>query len=196
MRAMRQFGYADWRNQRVIIFGYGKVGRGVAYACAREGARVTVVDRPSIPVDKAHVDRLVDCQDVGAVRQAVAESRHLVTATGIRGAMRRYGLDAEILKKMVIAAIGIEDEWLEALDPSLLLNHGEAVNFSLDEPTRLRYIDPTMALMNESAVDLLTGRVAKPGISSPDPLSEQRCLTPVVNAGLITEEISLFEVLR
>lgn len=189
MRAMKHWGYCDWKGKKVVVFGYGKVGRGVSYACANEGALVTVVDRPSVKIDSSLLQRLVDFNQLSQVREVVADSDYLVTATGVRGAMRRYGFSDEDLKKPVIAAIGIEDEWLESLSRARQVNRGEAVNFSLDEPTLLRYIDPTMALANESAVDLLEGRISARGIHKPNSQSEARCLAPVKAAGLITQEL-------
>lgn len=115
----------------------------------------------------------------------------VVTATGVKGAMKGYGL-GPILRaneKIVVAAIGIEDEWLDELDRGRIVNNGAAVNFALDEPTLLRYIDPTMALSNQSAADLLSGVFTQPGIVRPSRESEKVCLDPVLACGLITDEI-------
>ena len=193
MRAMKKFGYADWSGRKVVIFGCGKVGRGVAYRCAREGASVTVVDRTDadIPFARVRAEAIVDCRDVEAIRAAVEGCDFLVTATGVKGAMKGYGL-GPILRarpEIVVAAIGIEDEWLDELDRGRIVNDGAAVNFALDEPTLLRYIDPTMALSNQSAADLLAGVFTAPGICRPSEASEKLCLDPVIACGLITGEI-------
>ena len=196
MRAMAKFGHADWPGRKVVIFGFGKVGRGVAYRCVKEGAAVTVVDRTDaeIPFGRLPSATVVDCRDLEAVRAAVAACDCLVTATGVKGAMRGYGLGPVLRERaeIVVAAIGIEDEWQDELDRGRIVNGGEAVNFALDEPTLLRYIDPTMALSNESAADLLAGRFAKPGICRPSPESERLCLDPVLACGLIGDEIRAF----
>lgn len=191
LRAMRELGYRDWKGRRIVIFGQGKVGRGVAYYCAREGAHVVAVDRldAGIVFDRNSVSEVVDCRDVAAVKRAVRGADHLITATGVRGAMCGYGFTDADLKGVVISAIGIEDEWLTARDPATLVNGGRAVNFRLAEPTLLRYIDPTMALSNESARDLVEGRIAEKGIVPPLADSEKRCLEPIVECGLIAEEL-------
>lgn len=196
MRGMDKFGHASWNGRKVVVFGFGKVGRGVAYRCVKEGASVTVVDRTdaNIPFGCLPSVKVVDCRDAEAVRAAVAACDCLVTATGVRGAMTGYGLGPLLRAndRIVVAAIGIEDEWLDSLDHGRIVNGGEAVNFALDEPTLLRYIDPTMALSNQSAADLLAGVFTKPGISRPSEESERLCLAPVLADGLIGDEINAF----
>lgn len=193
MRGMRQFGHADWTDRKVVVFGCGKVGRGVAYRCAKEGAAITVVDRTDrdIPFERVRAAAVIDCRDLAAVRAAVADSDFIVTATGVKGAMKGYGLGPLLRAsaRPVVAAIGIEDEWLDELDRARIVNGGAAVNFALEEPTRLRYIDPTMALSNQSAADLLAGVFAGPGIRPPAAASEKLCLDPVLACGLIADEI-------
>ena len=193
MRAMKKFGHADWAGRKVVIFGFGKVGRGVAYRCVKEGAAVTVVDRTDagVPFERLLSATVVDCRDLDAVRAAVAACDCLVTATGVKGAMKGYGLGPVLRERdgIIVAAIGIEDEWLDELDRGRIVNGGEAVNFALDEPTLLRYIDPTMALSNASAADLLAGAFAEPGICRPSAAAERLCLDPVLSEGLLADEI-------
>ena len=193
MRGMKRFGHSDWKGRSVVLFGFGKVGRGVAYRCLKEGASVAVVDRVDcgIPFERVRGVSVVDCRDRDAVRRAVEMCDYLVTATGVRGAMKAYGLGPVVRAHagITVAAIGIEDEWLDELEPDRIVNRGVAVNFALEEPTLLRYIDPTMALSNQCAHDLLSGSVAGRGIVSPPAASEALCLEPVFACGLIDEEI-------
>lgn len=195
MRAHERLGRADWAGKSVLVFGLGKVGRGVAYRCAKAGATVAGVDRPDSAAARERppfIARFIGSDDADAIREAVGTCDHLVTATGVRGAMVPYNLAPAILARPtlpVISAIGIEDEWLDSLDHSLIEANGRAINFLLDEPTLLRYIDPTMALSNESAADLLAGKFPAPGIREPLRDSEARCLEPVVECGLITDEL-------
>ena len=193
MRAMRKFGYTNWKDRKVVVFGCGKVGRGVAYRCTKAGALVTAVDRTDVGIrfERVRAAAVVDCRDADAVRAAVKDCDFIVTATGVKGAMQGYGLGPLLRERaeIVVAAIGIEDEWLDELDRGRIVNNGVAVNFALDEPTLLRYIDPTMALSNESAADLLAGTFAASGIVRPSAASERLCLDPVLACGLIADEI-------
>ena len=114
MRGMEKLGYGDWKGRNVVIFGYGKVGRGVAYYCHEKGAAVMAVDRPEVVV--AEYVTLVDKNDRKAIQTAVREAWCVVTATGVRHALRGNGA-AEILRDggQLVAAIGIEDEWGDEL---------------------------------------------------------------------------------
>ena len=187
MRGMEKLGYDDWKGRNVVIFGYGKVGRGVAYYCHEKGAVVTAVDRPEVVV--AEYVTLVDKNDRKAIQTAVREAWCVVTATGVRHALRGNGA-AEILRDggQLVAAIGIEDEWGDELPMKRRLCGGTAVNFLLDEPTRLRYIDATMALSNAAVLELKKGGVAV-GVHR-IPLSvESYYWQAVEDGGLISNEL-------
>ena len=80
----------------------------------------------------------------------------VVSATGIASALS----DEEYLSilrngKQIIANMGVEDEWGSFLPEERVLNHKQPLNFILPEPTSLCYIDPTMAIHNHAAVELI-----------------------------------------
>lgn len=154
LRGMQQLGLGDLTGKRVLIFGFGKVGCGVAYYARRSGAVVTVAELPEKPLPVQY--ERVDCRNSHAVSEAVRNCDCVVTCTGIAGALEHSGA-AEVLRhgEQLIAAMGIENEWGNALPPERILNHNVPLNFILEEPTRLRYIDPTMALSNAGALELL-----------------------------------------
>ena len=131
MRGMEALGYNDWKGRNVVSFGYGEVGRGVAYYCHEKGAIVTAVDRTEVVVPEYVT--LVDKNDCGKIQTVVKEAWCVVTATGIREALRGNGA-AEVLRegKQLVAAIGIEDEWGDELPMERRLCNGQPVNFLLD----------------------------------------------------------------
>ena len=87
-----------------------------------------------------------------------------------------------------MAAIGIEDEWGDELPMERRLCGGTAVNFLLDEPTRLRYIDATMALSNAAVLELKNGGVAA-GVHRIPPSVESYYWQAVEDGGLISNEL-------
>ena len=133
--------------------------------------------------------RLVSRFDREAVQEAVRKAWCVVTATGIRNAMNGNGA-AEILRDgpQLVAAMGIENEWGDSLAPERILNRNVPLNFLLKEPTRLRYIDPTMALSNAAAVELLKGGLPA-GIQKIAPEIEKHWWNVVEKNGLIAEEL-------
>ena len=187
LRGMKQLGYKDFRGCRLVVFGYGKVGRGVAYYSVREGAEVIAVDEPGTAVRPPV--KLVSRHDREAVVRAVREAWCVVTVTGIRNAMAGNGAAEELLRgKQLVAAMGVENEWGDTLPPERILNRNVPLNFMLDEPTRLRYIDPTMALSNAGVPELLKGSLPA-GIRKIAPEIEEHYWKIVERDGLIADEL-------
>jgi len=187
LRGMKQLGYTDFRNRRIVVFGYGKVGRGIAFYARREGAEVLVVDDPDMSVQPNI--KLISRFDRKTVLEAVRTAWCVVTATGIRHAMRGNGAAEEILRgSQLAAAMGVEDEWGDELPPDRILNRNVPLNFMLKEPTRLRYIDPTMALLNVAALELLKGGLPS-GIQKIASEVENHLWQAVEREGLITDEL-------
>ena len=64
---------------------------------------------------------------------------------------------------VLLANMGVEDEWGPEIPKNRLLNEGRPLNFILPDPTQMRYIDPPLALHNQGALELAEGRVL-PGL--------------------------------
>lgn len=167
-RAMAQLGYTEWAGRRLVIFGNGKVGKGLSIYGRQSGAVVAVFDENS---------------SRGEVEQAIAEAYAVVTATGVKDALASY---AEQLNNSsaLIANMGVEDEFSEQLATERVLAAKRPLNFILDEPTHLRYIETTMALHNHGAVELLSLRHQK-GLIQPTDEVENELLDVVRNCGKI-----------
>ncbi len=166
LRGMRHAGFGDMAGRKIVVFGCGKVGKGIAWYAAGEGALVSAVDEPGTPVPENV--QFISRHDRDAVLDAVRSAWCVVTATGIAGAMTGSGAAQEIMRgNQIVAAMGIENEWGTELPPERVLNGNMPLNFILSEPTRLRYIDPTMALSNAAALDLVQRRYP-PGIRPAD----------------------------
>ena len=187
LRAMKQLGHKDFTNRKIIVFGFGKVGCGIVYYAMKEGAEVRIVDEPGTLIPPG--TELISRYDSDAIAAAVRQAWCVVTATGIRDAMLQNGAAEEILAgKQLVAAMGIENEWGSSLPEERILNHNIPLNFILEEPTRLRYIDPTMALSNVAALALLSGKIP-PGVNRIAPETEKFYMDIVENEGLITEDL-------
>ena len=187
LRAMKQLGYTDFKNRRVLIFGFGKVGRGIAFYARREGAVVSAVDEPGAAVPAGVT--LISRYDRDAVLDAVRSAWCVVTATGISNAMQGNGAAEELLHgNQLVAAMGVENEWGDSLPPERILNRNVPLNFLLTEPTRLRYIDPTMALSNAAALELVRGGLSA-GLQKIAPEVEHCYWRIVERNGLIADEL-------
>ncbi len=171
LRGLRHIG-ADPAGKTVLLFGHGRVGRGIEYALTRAGATVRIVDPAQ---GRVFTPALLDGVSI------------VISATGIRDALAPYAqllLDSGAL----LVNMGAGDEFGEDVPPERVVNEKRPVNFMLAEPTSTRYIDPTLALYNAGIIELLRG-TAKSGILMPAAHVEDFILADVRAAGVINAEI-------
>jgi len=187
VRAMRHLGY-DLNGKIIAVFGCGKVGRGIVKNCLKSGASVFAVD--DFSKAKAPSGALaVDMHDDFAVRQAALKSFCIVSATGVKDALKGRLPAPQILEASILLAnMGVEDEFGEEFPASAVLNGKKSLNFILEEPTHLKFIDPTLALHNLGAVILKAGGL-KRGINRPSYALEAEILNDVRTFGEIAQEL-------
>ena len=185
-RAMHQLGFNDLTGKRLLVFGSGKVGRGIIICGLNRGMELlTVTDtiqyiKPDCPA--------IDFRDSAAVRTEIAQSDYIVSATGIGSSLAQYAEDL-YGSDAIIANMGVEDEFGPDLPASRVLNAKMPLNFILTEPTRLRYIDATMALDNEGALYLTRDKNLSKGIITPPADMEKLLIDITRKNGIITQEI-------
>jgi len=186
-RALKKLGY-DLGGKRLLIFGGGKVGRGIALYALRAGAKVRIADFANAKRPLPEGAAAADAGNAQEVASAIREADLIVSATGAEGALAGH---AEELCSCsaVIANMGVLDEFGDGVPAERVLNAKRPLNFILDEPTNIRYIDPTMALDNAGASELLAGRVGR-GIVTPPAELEEEILDTVRRNGAIGEELN------
>ena len=185
LRAMTQLGYDDFKNKKVLVFGGGKVGRGVAHYAGCAGAEVSVADlkKVELPGNIAYIDG----NDEVSVRRAISESWCIVSVTGVAGALKHW-TDDLVKSSAVIANMGVEDEFGKDVPSSRVLNEKRPLNFILDEPTHLKYIDATMAL-NNYGIEKLLFESLPDGINFPPRELEKSIVADIKKGGIIAAEM-------
>lgn len=179
LRALRHCGYGAFTGKKVLLFGGGKVGRGIRMYFQRAGAVVDLVD--------GNVPGAIDHRDTATVAALAADADFIVSATGIKDAHHVYA--PELARSgAVIVNMGVEDEFGPAMPEMRVLNRKKTLNFLLEEPTKTCYIDPTMALHNE-AVRILLATPEGTGAILPGENLEQEILDLVRAAGVIGGEV-------
>lgn len=199
VRALAQLGYgSDFTGKKFVVFGSGKVGQGIVLQLLRLGAIITVVtdtSRGANPFLEANDVPVTDCRDVDAVIALVREADFVVTATGVKGALDRVELaDALNKSSAVLANMGVEDEYGPGVPNDRVLAEKKPLNFILEEPTHLKYIDASLAL-HAALGELLLQEAAREGANKnagpmdPPTELEQRILSLTMDCGLIGEEV-------
>ena len=227
----------NFEGRRLLVFGSGKVGSGIALQGVRRGCNVTVVTdllRSNVqnsanpadsatsltdktPVASASVDsampdseasekmpagdfspillqngvEVVDCHDYEVVSSLIYASDFVVTATGVKNALAAPELQEPLLSTTAILAnMGVEDEYGEAIPAERVLNAKGPLNFILEEPTHLKYIDTSLAL-HAALAELLVQEAGEggSGLRYPPEELEQRILSIAIQDGIIGPEI-------
>ncbi len=191
-RAMQKLGYGDLKNKKIIIFGCGKVGFGVGMYCAEHGAVVYAVDdwsnRPGVSV--FHTVSRFDCEKINSL---LDEIYCAVTASGIYGGLTEtFDIQKLVKSDALIVNIGVEDEFAGLVAADRILNSNYPVNFILDEPTHLKFIDPTMALHNAGVLELLRAESGEKFIIPSEELNDFY-LKIVREHGIINKELDMLE---
>lgn len=227
-RALEKLGYGasgnssetSFEGKRLLVFGSGKVGSGIALQGVRRGCCVTVVtDLARLQSQAAQSETsansmpagdfsqmleqngvgVVDCHDFANVSELIDCADFVVSATGVKNALAAPELQNSLLTTLaVLANMGVEDEYGEAIPPERVLNGKVPLNFILEEPTHLKYIDTSLALhaalaerlVQEAATpDSATSAENGAGLRYPPQELEQRLLSIAIQDGVIGPEI-------
>lgn len=188
-RALRQLGYDDFAQRRLLIIGCGKVGHGVLHYARKEGMKLMVAD----VVDKSGMlagdVTFVDANNADALNEAILRSWCTVTVTGRIGALRHKLRAADVTNSNVILAnLGVEDEYGSEVPAERVLNKKKPLNFILDEPTTMPFIETTMALHNACALELLIADLPRKLLAPPEDV-ETKLLAIACEHGLIGEDV-------
>ena len=228
-RALEKLGFGgDFEGKKLLVFGSGKVGSGIALQGVRRGCNVTVVtdlkrgqsqtansenaEHSAAPETMPAGDfsavleqndvAVVDCHDYAAVASLIKNADFIVTATGVKNALAAPELTEALLStKATLANMGVEDEYGEAVPAEKVLNDKGPLNFILEEPTHLKYIDTSLALHAALAERLVQEAATledssdaasaenSAGLRFPPQEIEQRLLTIAIQNGVIGPEI-------
>ncbi|MFR9620265.1 MAG: NAD(P)-dependent oxidoreductase [Rikenellaceae bacterium] len=191
-RAMAQLGYEEWSGRKLVLFGSGKVGCGILSYAVRKGAEVWVVsDTESImPQVVAAAKGVVDYRSREEVDEVCRAAYAVVCATGVVGAVERAtDVEALLASEALLANMGVEDEFGATIPADRVLEQKRPINFILEEPTHMKYIDATMALHNAGALHLASASGSQ-GAIMPSTETEEELLDVSRRDGVIGEELA------
>lgn len=157
-----------------LVFGYGKVGRGIVRALAPHTDRVGVVD---VDPDAVASAARAGCDAMragerGRVENWARQAFAVVTATGVPGVVSA-GYDADAFGGAHLANMGGEDEFGDAFAQEKVLFGKRPINFSGSDPELMRYLDPVFHAHN-LGIDLLSFARPRAGVQPfPDFLADE-----------------------
>lgn len=139
-----------------LIFGFGKIGRGLAYFCHQYKTRVKIVELSPENTEEAKQLGLtvIHPADHVEIQAALKYTDIVVTATGKANIFADYS--STWFENKILANMGILDEFGPQIPEKAVLNNKKAVNFVLKDPTPMKYIDPEFYAHNMAALQLLS----------------------------------------
>lgn len=191
-RAMHKLGYTEMAGKNLLIVGCGKVGRGILHYALENKMQVSVADIADVREQLPPQVEYVNAGNADELNGAILRSWCTVTATGHIASLRKV-LHAEkiIPSGVILANLGVEDEYGPSIPEHRVLNRKQPLNFILDEPTSMRFIETTMALHNACALELLTPDLPH-RCMLPAADVETRLLQVASTRGLIRQDIQQF----
>ena len=173
-------------RNKFMIFGFGKVGKGIASALESAGVpkkNIFMVDISS----EAYLDAmkqgysglLLDThhpETIQRIKKILPEIWAVVTATGIEGAISRHFLQSDFDRVALLVNMSTGDDFGSRFTQERILNGKKPANFMLDFPTMVMYLDATFTLFLKAGEELLTNPSIKNGLNTIAPEIDQTVL--------------------
>ncbi|WP_308423384.1 adenosylhomocysteinase [Legionella impletisoli] len=175
-QALEQLTGFSQAQKNWLIFGFGKIGRGIAYFGKQSNSNVTIVD---ISLNQREAARqlglnAVDPNNKSQLRTALLNADLVITATGVENLLSRFPSDW--FEDKFLANMGVLDEFGPNFRPEEVLNKKLPINFVLKDPTPMLYIDPEFYLHNSASLSLLKDQL-NPGVHSPNSEFDRNLIT-------------------
>lgn len=159
LRALQHWLPEDFSQKAFVIFGFGKVGNGIAQKLKPYVKEIVFAEVDPVKIKAAQAKgfrayHVTDPLLVPALHKAFA----IITATGKTGIMSQAFQDKSIFKNAHLINMGVHDEYGERFATKEVLFDKQGLNFSLPEPTLLRYMDPIFYAHNLGVELLLSGK--------------------------------------
>lgn len=162
-RALYQLAGIEMNNKPFVLFGYGKVGRGIVYALQKFTNNITIIDIDKNPAVSLSGVNYINAGNKSLVKQAIAKAWCTITATGIKGLLTNYyGFKKENFGSCLLTNMGADDEYGDNFESSDVAFNKIPFNFSLDYPTALHYLDPVFYAHNKG-IDLILSKEINKG---------------------------------
>jgi adenosylhomocysteinase len=163
IRAMQEQTGQTVRGRKFLVFGYGKIGVGIVKYLEENGAMVTVaeVDQTKLKLlQSKNIPTFDLCQptEITTLKEEIQSFHAMVTCTGVPSVVEKTISLSEIPDHVLLANMGAENEYGHSFPKDRLLFSGAALNFSLKNPTLMKYLDPIFYAHNLCAELLIQGK--------------------------------------
>lgn len=147
-------------NRKFVVFGGGKVGRGIVRALIPYTKNIVCIDMDPVQLNQVpmvHTKILLTSDSIGEIKDSLKDTFCVVTATGKKGAISALFDRSDFNSCEYLANMGSEDEYGVKFEPSDVLFQKRMLNFSLSHPTQIKYLDPVFYAHHFGATLLAAG---------------------------------------
>lgn len=152
-----------YKNNKFIIFGYGKVGSGIAHNLYNAGVpkqNIIIIDISSTACTCAKLDgypflRLND-ENKHLITEKIGQAGCIVTATGVKGCISKFFDREDFPKNLQLFNMGTPNEWGDKFAETEIYHNAQPANFALAYPTQVKFLDPIFKTLLLGAEHLVT----------------------------------------
>jgi len=166
IRAYKEFVSPEVRGKSFLLFGFGKVGKGILRGLLEQGAHCTIVDvsEDALGFPFGAEAKRVLTSEIGSIGSLLRGHDVLITATGRDNFLSETPWAQDILSSGIkLMNMGAADEFGPLFGECDVVNGKRPINFQLKRPTLLKYLDPVFYAHN-SVVALCHDGKLKPGL--------------------------------
>lgn len=166
IRAYKEFISPELSGKKFLVFGFGKVGKGIVRGLLEHGAACTIVDVSENALNSAFgaEAKRVAASEISSISALLRDNDVLVTATGRDNFLSETAWAQDIKASGIkLMNMGAADEFGPAFAEGDVVNGKKPVNFRLKRPTLLKYLDPVFYAHN-AVVSLFYGGRLKTGL--------------------------------
>lgn len=152
-------------NKKFIVFGYGKVGQGIINSLLKFTDNIVVIEKDEQLLKKILKKGLkaISYKERNTIKKELTDTYCIVTATGVKNLISNlFQFTRTDLQGILLANMGAEDEFGDNFEEQHVLFNKKPLNFSLTEPTIMKYLDPILYAHNIS-VSLILSKKFLPG---------------------------------
>ncbi len=155
VRAFETLSNEDISDKKFMVFGYGKVGKGIAHYLKLKTKNILVIDKIPQNVEKAKLAGFESylSDNKSKIENLASEMFAIVTATGIKDVISN-NFNSDYFKGSYLVNMGGEDEFGFSFKTEDVMCEKRPINFFIEKPTLMRYLDPVFYAHN-LGIDLL-----------------------------------------
>lgn len=160
-RALYEYAGKEMYDKSYVVFGFGKVGKGIVYSLRKfKNTKVTIID-----VNKGISDtgsdpnvKFINANELAKIKEVIKTAYCVITATGKEGLISdHYKLKKKDFGEAILTNMGAADEYGKNFEKKDVLFEKKPLNFSISEPTTMKYLDPIFYAHN-FGVDIMMGQ--------------------------------------